>query len=142
MKMTRAVPLAAAVTSLGILVGCSSAPAEPDVTVTKTATVASDETATETATATKTKAATATKTKTVTAGTGSNAKSGDESEPTSTAGSDTSGASAQLEALPVKGRAPKTGYDRDLFGSAWSDDVNEEFGHNGCDTRIICTPRS
>lgn len=37
--------------------------------------------------------------------------------------------------LPVKGRAPKTGYDRDLFGQAWSDDVSAEFGHNGCDTR-------
>lgn len=41
----------------------------------------------------------------------------------------------QLAALPVKGRAPKTGYDRDLFGQAWSDDVGVEFGHNGCDTR-------
>ena len=32
--------------------------------------------------------------------------------------------------LEVKGRAPKTGYDRDLFGSGWVD-VNR----NGCDTR-------
>ena len=37
--------------------------------------------------------------------------------------------------LEVKGRAPKTGYDRDLFGQAWSDDVGVEFGRNGCDTR-------
>ena len=37
--------------------------------------------------------------------------------------------------LEIKGRAPKTGYDRDLFGQAWSDDVGVEFGHNGCDTR-------
>ena len=37
--------------------------------------------------------------------------------------------------LPVKGRAPKTGYSRDEFGSAWTDDVPVEFGHNGCDTR-------
>lgn len=35
-----------------------------------------------------------------------------------------------LETLPVKGRAPKTGYDRDLFGHAWADT-----DHNGCDTR-------
>ena len=46
---------------------------------------------------------------------------------------------ALLETLPVKGRAPKTGYSRDQFGQAWSDDVDVEFGHDGCDTRIICT---
>lgn len=40
-----------------------------------------------------------------------------------------------LPQLEVKGRAPKTGYDRDLFGQAWSDDVEAEFGRNGCDTR-------
>lgn len=42
---------------------------------------------------------------------------------------------AQLAALEVKGRAPKTGYDRDLFGQRWSDDVPLALGHNGCDTR-------
>jgi hypothetical protein len=42
---------------------------------------------------------------------------------------DTSTALGMLEALEVKGRAPKTGYDRDLFG--WRDDVDR----NGCDTR-------
>jgi hypothetical protein len=35
----------------------------------------------------------------------------------------------------VKGRAPKTGYDRALFGPAWTDDVTVDGGHNGCDTR-------
>jgi hypothetical protein len=40
-----------------------------------------------------------------------------------------------LATLPIKGRAPKTGYDRDLFGQAWTDDVDVELGHNGCDTR-------
>lgn len=40
-----------------------------------------------------------------------------------------------LDSLPVKGRAPKTGYDRGLFGQAWSDDVTVPGGHNGCDTR-------
>ena len=40
------------------------------------------------------------------------------------------GALAALATLPVKGRAPKTGYDRDLFGPAWSD-----VDRNGCDTR-------
>ena len=35
-----------------------------------------------------------------------------------------------LNTLPVKGRAPKTGYSRTQFGDAWSD-----IDHNGCDTR-------
>ncbi|MGW3266835.1 HNH endonuclease family protein [Streptomyces sp. NPDC001056] len=34
------------------------------------------------------------------------------------------------EALPVKGRAPKTGYSRERFGSAWADT-----DANSCDTR-------
>ncbi len=42
---------------------------------------------------------------------------------------------AQLDTLPVKGRAPKTGYSRDAFGQAWTDDVTVDGGHNGCDTR-------
>jgi hypothetical protein len=42
---------------------------------------------------------------------------------------------AVLSTLPVKGRAPKTGYDRAQFGSAWTDDVAVQGGHNGCDTR-------
>lgn len=35
---------------------------------------------------------------------------------------------AALETLPIKGRAPKTGYDRDLFASDWDYSF-------GCDTR-------
>ncbi|AUZ33790.1 calcium-binding protein [Arthrobacter sp. PGP41] len=35
-----------------------------------------------------------------------------------------------LATLPIKGRAPKTGYDRALFGQAWLD-----VDRNGCDTR-------
>jgi hypothetical protein len=35
-----------------------------------------------------------------------------------------------LAAVEVKGRAPRTGYDRDLFGSGWQDT-----DRNGCDTR-------
>ncbi|MDK8451283.1 calcium-binding protein, partial [Corynebacterium mastitidis] len=30
---------------------------------------------------------------------------------------------ARLGSLPVKGRAPMTGYSREAFGQAWSDDV-------------------
>jgi hypothetical protein len=37
---------------------------------------------------------------------------------------------AALAGLPVKGRAPRTGYAREQFGPAWSDT-----DHNGCDTR-------
>ena len=36
----------------------------------------------------------------------------------------------QLDSIPVKGRAPKTGYTRDEFGPAWAD-----VDRNGCDTR-------
>ena len=39
-------------------------------------------------------------------------------------------ATAVLETLPVKGRAPKTGYSRDQFGQSWAD-----LNRNGCDTR-------
>jgi hypothetical protein len=42
---------------------------------------------------------------------------------------------AELDSIPVKGRAPKTGYDRGMFGQAWTDDVTVADGHNGCDTR-------
>ena len=37
---------------------------------------------------------------------------------------------AVLETLPVKGRAPKTGYSRAVFGQSWAD-----IDRNGCDTR-------
>lgn len=39
-------------------------------------------------------------------------------------------AEAALALLPVKGRAPLTGYSRTRFGQAWAD-----VDHNGCDTR-------
>jgi len=39
-------------------------------------------------------------------------------------------AATALGTLVVKGRAPKTGYDRALFGPAWAD-----VDRNGCDTR-------
>ncbi len=39
-------------------------------------------------------------------------------------------ARAMLAGLPTKGRAPKTGYDREKFGPAWADT-----DRNGCDTR-------
>ena len=44
---------------------------------------------------------------------------------------------AKLEPLPVKGRAPKTGYTRDAFGLPWTDDVDAAGGQNGCETRFL-----
>ena len=46
------------------------------------------------------------------------------------------------EVVVVPTRPNVDGYDRDcgpgegcVFGTAWSDDTNDQFGHNGCDTR-------
>ena len=52
--------------------------------------------------------------------------------PTSASAASSAGRTlAVLATLPVKGRAPKTGYDRvGDFGAAWAD-----VDHNGCDTR-------
>jgi hypothetical protein len=59
-----------------------------------------------------------------------------ESLPSTTAGSGgaaaapTGAAADALATLPVKGRAPKTGYDREQFGQRWKD-----VDRNGCDQR-------
>ncbi len=50
--------------------------------------------------------------------------------PTPQVSNDASAVLVQLSQLAVKGRAPKTGYERELFGSAWLD-----VDRNGCDTR-------
>ncbi|MGI8416208.1 MAG: hypothetical protein ACR2P2_08400 [Nakamurella sp.] len=56
-------------------------------------------------------------------------------------GTQTGNAMKTLDTLTVKGKAPMTGYDRvGEFGQAWTDDNSNPLGHNGCDTRIICTP--
>lgn len=44
-------------------------------------------------------------------------------------------ARAQLTALPVRGWDRGQDFQRWRFGKAWSDDVNVEFGRNGCNTR-------
>ena len=46
------------------------------------------------------------------------------------ASSDSQATIEKLNTLEVKGRAPKTGYNRSQFGQAWAD-----VDHNGCDTR-------
>jgi hypothetical protein len=58
-----------------------------------------------------------------------------EAEPSSTATPSYDVARRELAALPVKGWDRFQDFDRARFGEAWSDDVNVEFGHNGCDTR-------
>jgi hypothetical protein len=41
----------------------------------------------------------------------------------------------QVKKLTVRGWDRTTDFRRSQFGEAWSDDVNVEFGHNGCNTR-------
>jgi hypothetical protein len=41
----------------------------------------------------------------------------------------------RMEALSVHGWDRVSDFQRFRFGEAWSDDVNVEFGHNGCNTR-------
>ena len=41
----------------------------------------------------------------------------------------------QLKDLPVRGWDRTSDFRRSQFGEAWSDNVNVEFGHNGCNTR-------
>ena len=41
----------------------------------------------------------------------------------------------EMAALPVKGWDRLQDFNRFRFGEPWSDDVNMEFGHNGCNTR-------
>lgn len=55
--------------------------------------------------------------------------------PETTMATPSSAVLTQLAALPVKGRAPKTGYTRAQFDQPWTDDNNADGGHNGCDTR-------
>jgi hypothetical protein len=55
--------------------------------------------------------------------------------PTPETSPDYDDARAQLAVLPVKGWDRVTDFSRYRFGEPWSDDVNVEFGHNGCNTR-------
>ena len=54
----------------------------------------------------------------------------DETANSAVTSADRTSALAALAAVEVKGRAPRTGYDRDNFGSGWVD-----IDRNGCDTR-------
>jgi hypothetical protein len=55
--------------------------------------------------------------------------------PSPTATPNFDAARQQTEALPVHGWDRVSDFQRFRFGEAWSDDVNVEFGHNGCNTR-------
>jgi Protein of unknown function (DUF1524) len=55
--------------------------------------------------------------------------------PTPETSPDYDDARAQLAGLPVKRWDRVTDFSRYRFGEPWSDDVNVEFGHNGCNTR-------
>ncbi|QNP72249.1 HNH endonuclease [Streptomyces roseirectus] len=55
---------------------------------------------------------------------------GEGTEGSGASGPQSGAALAAAQALQVKGRAPKTGYSRDAFGSAWADTDS-----NGCNTR-------
>lgn len=63
------------------------------------------------------------------------AAAGDEEDDAEAAPAQEASALEALASLPVKGRAPKTGYDRDGFGSAWTDATTAQGSRNGCDTR-------
>ncbi|MFF3910681.1 HNH endonuclease family protein [Streptomyces sp. NPDC001848] len=54
-----------------------------------------------------------------------------------TSGADEAKARSLIEKVATKGRGPKTGYDRDEFGYAWTDAApgGIPFAHNGCDSR-------
>ncbi len=55
-------------------------------------------------------------------------------QPVATTTHATGQAADLLETLPIKGRAPKTGYEREQFGAGWST-------KDGCDTRNIILHR-
>lgn len=55
--------------------------------------------------------------------------------PAAQVGDSRGGALSALEELPVKGRAPKTGYARSQFGVAWTDANTAMWGGNSLSTR-------
>lgn len=109
----------------GTVGAACTAPVEP----TSTATV------TETVTAAPVTVTPAPVTETATAARPDSAPSATSPSPASTSAGASSPARGALDSLPVKGRAPRTGYDRAQFGQAWSDAVTVDGGRNGCDTR-------
>jgi outer membrane biosynthesis protein TonB len=105
--------------------------AEPSATATPAATAGQEpEEAAEEADAAAAEAETAEGVATGTAVDPATGLLGDEAATAAVAAAPPATALAALAAVEVRGRAPRTGYDRDLFGSGWSDT-----DRNGCDTR-------
>lgn len=102
----------------------SSSPSSPPVVATHTVTV----TATQPEPTVTVTGETVTVTAVSADGSGRGGEAAEEPNEQDTAG--TGEAADALERLPVKGRAPKTGYSRDAFGQRWAD-----VDRNGCDTR-------
>src|SRR5699024_6452551 len=102
----------------GTVGAACTAPVEP----TSTATVP------ETVTAAPVTVTPAPVTETATAARPDSAPSATSPSPASTSAGASSPARGALDSLPVKGRAPRTGYDRAQFGQAWSDAVTVDGG--------------
>lgn len=120
LKVSAAVVMAVGVTAAG----CSSP--EPEATDPTRTVVTSSSTASSSTPSSSPATSSATKTTSTTAGTTTSAATTSEEDSAAAAGE----ALAALNTLAVKGRAPRTGYDRDNFGPAWADT-----DRNGCDTR-------
>lgn len=114
-----------------MLGGACTAPAEPAASTTRTATVTATATASPVTVTPSPVTTTTTATRTAQPAPASTSSPGP--------GTGGSPALAALDGLPVKGRAPKTGYDRALFGQAWSDAVEVDGGRNATSGRIICS---
>jgi hypothetical protein len=126
-------PFLAGAAAVALLAGCATTPASDSAAVAEvTAQASRSSTATASATPSSTPSPTASPTPSDVAPLDSDKVAdvtGTPHAPSDQPAFDTT-ALALLETLPVKGRAPKTGYDREQFGQAWAD-----VDRNGCDTR-------
>jgi hypothetical protein len=126
-------PFLAGAAAIALLAGCATTPASDSAAVAEPGAQATQSsTATASATPSSTPSPTASTTPSDVAPLDSDTVpgvTGTPRAPSDQPAYDTT-ALALLETLPVKGRAPKTGYDREQFGQAWVD-----VDRNGCDTR-------
>ncbi len=134
MRLIRTITTTAATLAVALAAaGCTGADTTTAPKTTTTATAASSSPSATTASPTQSPTGSPTPSSTTTtteaASPSASATRSAEVEGTSKAAS-AGTALAALETLDVKGRAPKTGYDREQFGPAWADT-----DRNGCDTR-------
>ena len=141
-RLTRSAlaPLAVAAVLMAALTGCTDDPSsakEPPASA-AAATATESSSATESLSATESSSATESASSSSASRSTPTVPSASESPTSDTPGQpgQPGTALAALEALPVKGRAPMTGYDRDQFGTEWDDAVGGfSYSRNGCDTR-------